>query len=233
MTNSKIFVFSQLVFYINSFYKPTTLMTKSLRLISFLAFLCFFTSCKLSKYTAPHFTDLDKILALKPGLSLNEVNDVLKIKPYDIVYSHDKSKMLLIYNYRVKDRRMGLPTSTADQVMHSEDAQRQGEIWYNANYRELFILFEGEKLKSIYGEEVLSSAKSIVSMDSYLNGERVQAGVQGTNNTDLLFANSVYQDRVDKKKTQLEEDKQAKKRRNILLYGGGAGVLLLLNLLTR
>ena len=198
-----------------------------LKVPTFFAFLISLTSCAISKYSAPPFTDLDKILELKPDQTLKEVNDVLKIKPYDVVYSHDKGKMILIYNYRVKDRRMGLPTKTATQVMHSENAQRQGDVWYNINYRELFVLFQNGKIKSIYGEEALSGAGQIEMLEAYLNGNQNPNGTpprEAYRNEDLLFARNVYQERNNRKNTELSEDKAAKKRRNLLL--GGTAVLI-------
>lgn len=194
------------------------------------------TSCSVSKYVAPPFTDIDKILELQPGQTVKEVSETLKIKPYDVVYSHDKGKMILIYNYRVKDRKMPLPTRTAEQTMHSESAQRQGELWYNNNYRELYILFQDDKLKGIYGEEVLAVGAQVETMDAYLDGEGGIADASGKKtsaNEDLLFASSVYKERYDRKSAQLDEDKQAKQRRNMLLGGSAFTILLLIGIITR
>lgn len=192
------------------------------KLLLFLSFISCLTSCAISKYVAPPFTDLDKILQIQHGQTAREVSETLKIRPYDVVYSHDKGRMILIYNYRVKDRRMILPTKTAGQVIHSEDAQRKGDLWYNTNYRELYVLFQDDKVRGIYGEDVLAIGAQVETMDKRLNG--------GTNE-DLAFASSVYQERYNRKSAELSEDEAAKKRRNILLGGGGLTLLLLLSVL--
>lgn len=171
------------------------------------------TSCVISKYVAPPFTDLDKILELRPGQTTKEVTETLKIKPYDVIYSHDKGKMLLIYNYRVKDRRMVLPMKTAGQVIFTEKAQREGDVWYNKNYRELYVLFQENKVKGIYGEDVLAIGAQIETMDSHLNGQTTLA------NEDLLFAQSIYQERYNRKSAELSEDQEAKNRRKMLIGG--------------
>ncbi|MFN0037814.1 MAG: hypothetical protein ACKVUS_22350 [Saprospiraceae bacterium] len=171
---------------------------------------------------------MDKILQLQTGQSLKDVNETLKIKPYDVVYSHDKGKKVLIYNYRVKDRRMVLPTKTADRVSHSESAQREGEVWYNSDYREVFVLFQDDKLKSIYGEEVLSGAGAIEAMESHLNGNPIL-----TNNADISLVRGIYQARADRKKAALAEDEVAKRKRKLLIGGGAAAVLLVLNIVIK
>lgn len=192
------------------------------KFLSFIAIFSFLTSCATSKYDAPPFTDLDKILELKPGQTVKDVSETLKIKPYDVVYSHDKGKMVLIYNYRVKDRRMALPTKTAGQVVHSEAAQRQGDVWYNENYKELYLLFQNNELKSIYGEDVLSVGGQVETMEDHLSGGK----------EDLEFASGVYQERYNRKITELSEDKEAKKRRNVLIGGSALIVLLLISIFT-
>jgi len=190
-------------------------------------------SCAISKYVAPPFTDVDKILELKHGQSAKAVAEVLKIKPYDIVYAHDKGKVLLIYNYRVKDRRMVLPTKTAGQVIHSEEAQRQGDLWYNKNYRELYLLFEDDKLGGIFGEEVLAAGAQIETMDAILDGRGTATDSPKTaTHEDIAFARSVYQEREQRKSAELSEDQAAKNRRNILIGGGSIIGLLLFNIIS-
>lgn len=191
-----------------------------------LAFAFCLTSCAISKYEAPPFTDLDKIMSLKPGMTLADANEALKLKPYDIIYSHDKGKMILIYNYRVKDRRMVLPTKTAGQVIHTEKAQREGETWYNKSYKEVYALFYEGKLKSVYGEEALSIAPNLDYIDVRLDNAKQGGGLQ-VNDTaqDLDFARMVYQQRLDKKEARLMEDEKSKKRQRILI-GGGTLILL-------
>lgn len=203
---------------------------KQFRFFCLLIIFAFLQSCAISKYVAPPFTDLDKILALKYGQEPNEVYDILKIKPYDVVYSHEKSKMLLVYNYRVKDRRMVLPTKTASQVVHSENAQRQGDVWYNANYREVYLLFQDGKLSGIYGEDVLAIGGQVEVMDNHLDGIENKLGSSNTN-PDLLFARNVYTERSSRKSAELSEDMEAKRRRKFMLGVASAGAFVLLLLL--
>ncbi|MBK8967066.1 MAG: hypothetical protein R3D58_04770 [Saprospiraceae bacterium] len=192
--------------------------------LSFLFFLPVFllSSCLISKYSAPPFTDLEKILQLKPGQTVSEVSSALKIRPYDVVYSHEAGRMILIFNYRVKDRRMTLPKKSAQQVIHGEESQRAGDLWYNDNYRELFVLFQNEKLKSVYGEEVLAVAADIELMDNHLYhaADRELSEADRAAREDIRFVATTYQQRYKKRQAELSDDKANKTKQRIALVGG-------------
>lgn len=53
----------------------------------------------------PKFTHVEKVLDLKPGLTLTEVNNTLGLKPYDLISMDSTGARVLLYKYRLTDRR--------------------------------------------------------------------------------------------------------------------------------
>jgi len=195
------------------------------------------SSCKVSRYIAPPFTDVDKIMKLRSGIGLSEVNTTLGIKPYDIIHSYETGSKILIFNYRVKDRNMVLASRTANRTIHSEEAQKEGETWYNTNHKEIYLLFKNDTLSGIYGERMFSEGAYLEMVHERLAFEEIRPK---TNNVDLahdrdyLFLQNVYQERSAlKEKAMLQEDEEVKKRRKILTYGAGLALLTLLSLISR
>jgi hypothetical protein len=165
-----------------------------------------------------------KILRLEAGQSLDQVTQTLKLEPYDIVQSLNSGRMILIYNYRLQDRKMNLPTSTASTVIHTEESQRGGDIWYNLDYQELYLVFVDKKLSSVYSEKILFEGRSINSYDLTSSGDAAQVGGPAD---DFQYAMSVYQQRQQTDRGSLTEDKEAKKKRRRIIIGGTIGLLLL------
>lgn len=200
-----------------------------MRIVNSLVFIflsaLLFTSCSVSRYIAPPFTDVTKIIELKPGQGVEEVSATLKVEPYDIVHSLDDGKMILIYNYRAKDRNMGLPTRSAQMIIHTEESQRGGETWYNLDYRELYVLFVDGKLKNVYSDNLLSDGQYFA---SYSDSLSINTGTS----TDLGFVQGVYQQRI-KSELRLDEDKRLKRRRNWFIVGIVGAGLLAINTITR
>lgn len=63
-------------------------------------FLLFSTSCIVQ---SPKYTTLDKVMALKIGMTKAEVEESLGLKPYNLK-SHTDTSNVFIYVYRVTDR---------------------------------------------------------------------------------------------------------------------------------
>lgn len=61
-----------------------------------------YQSCIVS---APKYTNVEKVLELKPGMSQSQVNEHLGIKPYDLDCFDSSGCHSLIYKYRVTDRK--------------------------------------------------------------------------------------------------------------------------------
>lgn len=199
------------------------------------ALLCSLSSCMVNRYIAPPFTSLDKILQLKQGQSVDDVSNTLRIRPYDIVHSHENGSMILIYNYRVKDRNLPVPSRAANQMIHSEEGQREGEEWYNTAHKELFLLFKNDTLHGVYGERVFSEGSFLETFDKRL-GETGMARDSNyyVSESDALFLQNTYLHRYnDKQEATLEEDQTIKKRRQVLSYIGVGVAALLAGILSK
>ncbi|MDZ4757915.1 MAG: outer membrane protein assembly factor BamE [Bacteroidota bacterium] len=59
---------------------------------------------------APKYTMIEQVLSIKEGMTKEEVTQILGIPPYDLKLSDD-STLVLIYKYRVTDRKV-LPYNT-------------------------------------------------------------------------------------------------------------------------
>ncbi|MCG8328832.1 MAG: hypothetical protein MI974_14165 [Chitinophagales bacterium] len=201
----------------------------TMKCLNFLLINCclILSSCAISRYTAPPFTNVEKILQLKPEMTIDEVSDILKIPPYDIVHSYESGSMVLSYNYRVKDRNMVVPTRSAQQVIHSEDAQREGEDWYNTNYHSVFLHFQDDALKSIFSETLINKGIYIEILDKKLISPDSNFIMDG--NYHLLLENG-YENYSYTQEAQLKEDEQIKRRRNTLKQVG-VGALIILGLI--
>ncbi len=189
------------------------------------------TSCGVNRYIAPPFTDVEKILKLKSGASISEVNSILGIKPYDVVHCFETGSKMLVFNYRVKDRSMPLAARSARQATHSEEAQRGGEDWYNANHKELFLLFKNDTLSGVYGERMFGDGSYLELIHDKLtadNGGSTLNGKTSFQEGDYLFLQNTHLERQSlKEKATLEEDENIQKRRKILRYAGGIAAALL------
>lgn len=74
---------------------------KTLQYISVAALFLFLASCMTE---APKYAKVEQVLTLKPGMTKQEISETLNIPPYDIKMHNDSSEVL-IYKYRVTDRR--------------------------------------------------------------------------------------------------------------------------------
>jgi hypothetical protein len=173
-------------------------------------------SCGVKRFIAPPFTDLDRILKLRSGQNVEAVNNTLGIKPHDIVHCYKTGSKILIFNYRLKDRNMVLASRSANQVVHSAEAQKDGENWYNLNYKELFLLFRDDTLSGIYGERMFSEGSYLeLAHDKFAFGDTslTVEGKMQSGNTDYQFLYNAYQERnATKERAVLQEDETRKKR---------------------
>ncbi len=184
------------------------------------------SSCSVSRYIAPPFTDVSKILRLKSGMSMNQVTDILKIPPYDVVHVYETGNQIMVYNYRVKDRTAPVPTRLGERAVHGEDLQTTGETRYNNNYKELFLLFKHDTLASVFGERTFLEG-------TYL--ERInQSVVSGVKNDELdNVDNSTIEGLLAERAAytrdiSLKEDETTKKRRKLLAKFGPIALAFLL-----
>lgn len=75
---------------------------KTMKLMIFLLAAFLINGCIVR---GPKYTTVEKVMTLKPGYSLKEVNEVLVSKPYDINTYDSLGSKSYVYKYRVTDRK--------------------------------------------------------------------------------------------------------------------------------
>jgi len=98
-----------------------------------------------TRYIVPPFTDVSKITQLKAGMKVKQVSDVLGIEPYDIFYQQETGAQILSFNYRVKNRAMNVYNTVnyveVQRQTSDEESQKEGEVYYDKNYKTIYVLF--------------------------------------------------------------------------------------------
>ncbi len=141
--------------------------------INYLMFFFILCSCGVmnnTKWTAPPYTNVEKIMSMKPGMTLEEVNQTLGIPPYNIFNIQDDGSMVLLYNYRVKNRRMDVPSDplTQTDVKNSEAGQDQGQPYYESESNFLYVYFKDRKLKSVISETGIENSEFLMLINNNL-----------------------------------------------------------------
>ncbi|MFH0892838.1 MAG: hypothetical protein V2A54_00245 [Bacteroidota bacterium] len=111
--------------------------------------MLFITSC--GKWIAPPYTNVSKIITVKNGMGIEQVNAALGIEPYDVYHIQEDGSSVLVYNYRLKDRRMTVPifyNAKERAIRGDESSQTQGNVWYGSAAR-LYVLLKDGKVKSM------------------------------------------------------------------------------------
>jgi hypothetical protein len=207
------------------------------KLLFIATILVVFASC--NKWVAPPFTNVSELAKVRKGMTMTKVNEVLGIQPYDIYTVQDDGGTVLVYNYRVKERRMNIGARwNFNQRTKTERGQKEGIDWYGEASR-VYILFEDDKVASLitdHGREdaeilmVTSNNLQLISKDDlvslkYSGREVLIMGDDGTvtavnlpdgqyNSKSVLFTLS----KENKKgvfKSKIEQDE---KKRGIIKY---------------
>jgi len=122
-----------------------------------LFFTFFAMSCATTiiKQVEPPYTNVEKILSLKPDMTTEQVSKSLGIPPYDVYNIQDEGSSILVYHYRVKDRSAEVPENYRKKeiLIHSEEYQNVGAPWYQRTGRRMFVLFKDGKMQSLLTEE--------------------------------------------------------------------------------
>ncbi len=130
-----------------------------------------FSSCGIhSKWVAPPYTNVEKIMTLKPGMTVEEVTGTLGIPAYNVYNIQEDGSMILLYNYRIKNRKMEVPVDPAEQndVIHSESGQDGGQTFYQTESNYLYVYFKEKKLKSVITEAGLVNSEFIMLVNNNL-----------------------------------------------------------------
>jgi len=104
-----------------------------------------YSSC--TYFIAPPYTNVSELIKVRKGMTMNKVNDVLGIHPYDIYTVQDDGGTILVYNYRLKVRKMSV-NGNFGKITKSERGQKEGIEFYGEPSR-VYILFEADKVASM------------------------------------------------------------------------------------
>jgi hypothetical protein len=125
-----------------------------------------FARCSQSKFVvAPPFTNVDKIAKIETGQSKDDVNNVLGIKPFDILYMNN-GDYLCFYNYRLEERRINIDNSSKNRdsgsgsTLSSEGGQTTGDAFYT-EWRRVYINFKDNKVTHFTTDAGLEGANYI------------------------------------------------------------------------
>lgn len=109
----------------------------------FSALFLFILISSCSHKILPYYTNVDNILLLKEGMTHSQVNDKLRIGPYDILFLED-SVSIYEYDYRIKNRNMKIGSS---KDMNEQQSQTKGILWYE-DPSKLYVKFFNDRMES-------------------------------------------------------------------------------------
>lgn len=121
-----------------------------------------FTSC--TYYIAPPYTSVNELIKVRKGMTMSKVNEVLGIQPYDIYTIQDDGSTILVYNYRLKDRKMSVSDLNTSKT---ERGQKEGVDWYGDPSR-VYILFEDDKVASLISDHGREDAELLMLVNNNL-----------------------------------------------------------------
>lgn len=137
---------------------------KRLLIIAMIAFTAMFVaSCMQTKWIAPPYTSVDKIIKVEKGMSIEQANKTLGIEPYNVYNIQADGSSILIYHYRTKQRRMTVPKNLEkkeETIRGEERSQTEGQPWYNKDHHLVYVLFEDGKVKSLLTDQGRSDANT-------------------------------------------------------------------------
>jgi hypothetical protein len=142
--------------------------------ILWLLAIALLSSCSQNKFwVAPKFTDVSKISTLKKGMTKEEVASALDVDAYDSYFSDAGSEML-VYNYRLQERRIpvsnsgryvNMETAPMDKSINSQAGQNQGNLYYT-EWRKLYVSYQDNKMVSMITEGGMEKANSVLILAS-------------------------------------------------------------------
>lgn len=121
-----------------------------------------------SGWIAPPYTSVDRIVNVKPGMTIFDVNRILNIDPYDVYHLQEDGSLILVYNYRVKERRMDLPMDTAKRLetIRSEQAQTAGETVYRDEGSRIYVFFRKGIVESLVTDSGKENSEYILLVEN-------------------------------------------------------------------
>lgn len=133
------------------------------------------SSCNIV-FKAPPFTDVQKLLMLKSGMSLDKVKSILGIDPYDVYHVNNENSVLVSFSYRLKARRYKIKTFNQDEILRKttdEESQTKGNVAYEkGSPKTAYLLFKDNTLVSMIttegnkkSETLMIQSNNIVKID--------------------------------------------------------------------
>ena len=167
-----------------------------------------FVSC--SRYIAPPYTSMDKVIQLKPGMSVESVGKTIGLEPYEIYVSDGDSKMTVLYKYRLKGRRMTVVSPSPNEresKIRSEDGQMAGELWYEKTSRTLYVTFDNGQMKSYVTSKGRFDGEAL----SFSNNNIKKINKEELNSYILLWQKlaQLEKERLEREKKRKEEGKNS------------------------
>lgn len=169
-------------------------MKKSLFTSTLIATVILFSSC--AKRIAVPYSTVEKIVKVTPGMSASDVSSTLGIPPYDVYHMAGDGSTVLIYNYKLKQRKntgCGLLESMglADPFYSKEENLATGSSYYTKESK-LYILLQSGKVTSLVtdagredSEDLLLANNTIQFISktnrhsfNYYNYEKLELGQQ-------------------------------------------------------
>jgi len=127
--------------------------------------LLFVGGCVTTKWIAPPYTSVEKILKIKQGMSINDVNSTLGIEPYNVYNLQEDGSSVLVYHYRTVQRRMTVPnnpTQKVEVIRGEERSQTEGAPWYDLDHSLVYILFNNGRVESLMTDQGRSDAEYLL-----------------------------------------------------------------------
>ncbi len=110
------------------------------------------SSSSTSKWVAPKYTNVEKIVKLEPGMTVKAVEQTLGVPPYDVYTIQEKEVSVFLYYYRIKDRTLELSGNATQQnviMRGNEKSQTNGEVWYSNTHKSLYIYYKNGEMVSL------------------------------------------------------------------------------------
>ena len=116
-------------------------------------------------WIAPQYTSVEKILNVRPGMTLSDVNMTLGIDPFDVYYIYSDGSFILVYNYRLKYRMMDESIINKEPIT-SERAQTVGEPIYPDYSSRLYVIFKDNIVQSLITDAGKENAEYILLVEN-------------------------------------------------------------------
>jgi hypothetical protein len=133
--------------------------------IPIMSLILFLSGCTTTKWIAPPYTNVEKILNVEQGMNINEVNATLGIEPYNVYNLQEDGSSILVYHYRTMQRRMNVPNNpeTKVEVIRGEErSQTEGAPWYDLDHSLVYILFRDGRVESLMTDQGRSDAEYLL-----------------------------------------------------------------------